>query len=175
MVKRVFIDQFGGPEVMTLTDGPDPHPGPGEVSIRHEAIGVNFIDTYHRSGLYPLPLPSGIGLEAAGTVIEIGDDVDTVKPGDRVGYCSGPIGAYSEIHVVKADRIIPLPPGIRSDVAAASMLKGLTVQYLIRRIHKVKAGETVLFHAAAGGVGLIACQWLKHLGATTIGTVGSDR
>lgn len=175
MVKRVIIDQFGGPEVMTLIDGPEPHPGAGEVSICHEAIGVNFIDTYHRSGLYPLPLPGGIGLEAAGTVVEVGDGVATLKPGDRVGYCSGPIGAYSEIHVIKADHAIPLPSEIESDIAAASMLKGLTVQYLIRRIHEVQAGETVLFHAAAGGVGLIACQWLKHLGATVIGTVGSDR
>lgn len=175
MVKRIIIDQFGGPEVMTLVDGAQPHPEEGEISVRHEAIGVNFIDTYHRSGLYPMPLPSGIGLEAAGTVEKVGDGVDTVKPGDRIGYCSGPIGAYSEIHVIKADRAIPLPAGISSETAAASMLKGLTVQYLIRRIHEVKAGETVLLHAAAGGVGLIACQWLKHLGATVIGSVGSEK
>ncbi|QIE56291.1 quinone oxidoreductase [Pikeienuella piscinae] len=175
MVKRITIDQFGGPEVMKLTEGAEPHPGPGEISIQHEAIGLNFIDTYHRSGLYPLPLPSGIGLEAAGTIVEVGDGVEAMKPGDRVGYCSGPIGAYSEVHAVKADRAIPLPIGISSDTAAASMLKGLTVQYLIRQIYRVKAGETVLFHAAAGGVGLIACQWLKHLGATVIGTVGSDK
>ncbi|WP_340109829.1 quinone oxidoreductase [Pikeienuella sp. HZG-20] len=174
MIKRISIEEFGGPEVMKLVTVDTPRPGTGEIAVQHEAIGLNFIDTYHRSGLYAMPLPSGIGLEAAGTVAEVGDGVTHLSVGDRVGYFSGPIGAYSEVHVVKAERAIKLPENISSATAAASMLKGLTVQYLIRRIYDVKAGETVLFHAIAGGVGLIACQWLKHLGATVIGTVGSE-
>lgn len=175
MVRRVAISEFGGPEVMKIVEGEAPRPGEGEVSITHEVIGLNFIDTYHRSGLYPMPLPTGIGLEAAGVVAEVGPGVTGFKAGDRVGYCSGPIGAYSEVHVVKAERLIKLPDGVESSTAAASMLKGLTVQYLIRQIYRVRAGETVLFHAAAGGVGLIATQWLKHIGATVIGTVGSEQ
>lgn len=173
MGRRIMVEKFGGPEVMVLTEADDPRPDEGQISIRHKAIGVNYIDTYHRTGLYPLPLPTGIGLEAAGTVVEVGANVKGMKAGDRVGYCAGPIGAYSDIHVVNADRALLLPETVGSDTAAACMLKGLTVQYLIRQIHKVKAGETILFHAAAGGVGQIACQWLKHLGATVIGTVGS--
>lgn len=174
MVKRIQISEFGGPDVMSLVEAPDPNPGPDEIVVRHTAIGLNYIDTYHRSGLYPIPLPSGIGLEGAGEVAEAGAEVSDLKPGDRVAYCTGPIGAYSEAHVIKADRAVRLPDHVSDEVAAASMLKGLTVQYLIRQIHRAKAGETVLFHAAAGGVGLIACQWLKHLGATVIGTVGSE-
>lgn len=174
MVKRIQISAFGGPDVMSLVDAPDPKPGADEILVRHTAIGLNYIDTYHRSGLYPIALPSGIGLEAAGEVADVGAAVKDLKTGDRVAYCTGPIGAYADAHVVKADRAVRLPDHVSDEVAAASMLKGLTVQYLIRQIHRVQAGETVLFHAAAGGVGLIACQWLKHLGATIIGTVGSE-
>lgn len=173
-MRKVIIDKFGGPEVLSIREVEQPQPGPDEVAIQHEAIGLNFIDTYHRSGLYPIDLPSGVGLEAAGKIIAAGQNVRTLKVGDRVCYCSGPIGAYADVHVVSADRAVKLPDSIPTDIAAASMLKGLTVQYLIRQIYKVKAGDTVLFHAAAGGVGLIACQWLKHLGATVIGTVSSE-
>lgn len=168
----IRIDATGGPETMQLRGVDVPDPGPGEIRIRHSAIGVNFIDTYHRSGLYPVPLPSGIGLEAAGRVEAIGPDVEGLAEGDRVAYCSGPIGSYSEAHVVKADRAVRLPDAISEDIAAASLLKGLTVQYLIRQIFPVEAGQTVLFHAAAGGVGQIAVQWLKALGATVIATAG---
>lgn len=173
-MRKVVIDKFGGPEAMSIREVDQPQPGSNEIAIRHEAIGLNFIDTYHRSGLYPIPLPSGVGLEGAGVIVAVGQGVETLKVGDRACYCSGPIGAYADVHVVSADRAIKLPESIPSDIAAASMLKGLTVQYLIRQIYKVKAGDTVLFHAAAGGVGLIACQWLKHLGATVIGTVSSE-
>lgn len=174
MTKRIEIASFGGPEQMSLVERTDPAPGPDEILIRHHAVGVNYIDTYHRSGLYPIPLPSGIGLEAAGVIEAVGSEIDSLKVGDRVGYCSGPIGAYSERHVIKASRAIRLPEALSFEDAAASMLKGLTVQYLIRQIYPVSAGETVLFHAAAGGVGLIACQWLAALGVTVIGTVGSE-
>ena len=149
-------------------------PGEGQAKIRHTAIGLNFIDTYHRSGLYPLPLPSGLGLEGAGVVEAVGKGVTQVKAGDRVAYAGGPPGAYSEVRLIPAEKLVKVPKGISDQQAAAMMLKGLTVQYLIRRVYRVQKGETVLFHAAAGGVGLIACQWLKALGATVIGTVGSD-
>src|SRR5262249_17382689 len=135
---------------------------------------VNFIDTYHRSGLYPLPLPTGLGSEAAGVVEAVGPGVTVVKPGERVAYAGGPPGSYAEVRVMSADMLVPIPQGISDPIAPAIMLKGMTAQYLIRRTYPVKAGETVLFHASAGGVGLIACQWLKALGATVIGTVGSD-
>jgi NADPH2:quinone reductase len=149
-------------------------PGPGQARVRHAAIGVNFIDTYHRSGLYPLSLPTGLGNEAAGVVVSVGPGVDTIKPGDRVGSCTGPLGAYSDERIVPADRLIKLPDFVDDRSAAALMLKGLTVQYLLRQTVPLKGGETILFHAAAGGVGLIACQWAKALGVTMIGTVGSD-
>lgn len=149
-------------------------PGAGQARIRHTAIGVNFIDTYHRSGLYPLALPSGLGSEGAGIVESVGPGVDYLRPGDRVAYAGGPPGSYCDARLMPADRLIKVPDGIDDVTAAAMMLKGMTVQYLIRRTHRVEAGETVLWHAAAGGVGLIACQWLKALGATVIGTVGSD-
>jgi NADPH2:quinone reductase len=149
-------------------------PGPGQARVRHTAIGVNFIDTYHRSGLYPLSLPTGLGNEAAGVVVSVGPGVDTIKPGDRVGSCTGPLGAYSDERIVPADRLIKLPDFVDDRSAAALMLKGLTVQYLLRQTVPLKGGETILFHAAAGGVGLIACQWAKALGVTMIGTVGSD-
>jgi len=174
MTKAVRFHKTGGPEVLQLDDVQVGDPGDGQARVKHTAIGLNFIDTYHRSGLYPLPLPSGIGLEAAGVVEAVGNGVTHVKPGDRVGYAGGPPGAYSEVRLVPADRLVKVPGGISDRQVAAMMLKGLTVQYLIRRVYHVERGETVLFHAAAGGVGLIACQWLKALGVTVIGTVGSD-
>jgi NADPH2:quinone reductase len=174
MTKAVRFHMTGGPEVLQVDDVQVGEPGDGQARVKHTAIGLNFIDTYHRSGLYPLPLPSGIGLEAAGVVEAVGKGVTHVKPGDRVGYAGGLPGAYSEVRLVPADRLVKVPGGISDKEVAAMMLKGLTVQYLIRRVYRVERGETVLFHAAAGGVGLIACQWLKALGATVIGTVGSD-
>jgi NADPH2:quinone reductase len=174
MAKAIRFHKTGGPEVLQLDDIQVGDPGEGQAKIRHTAIGLNFIDTYHRSGLYPLPLPSGVGSEGAGVVEAVGKGVTQVKVGDRVAYAGGPPGAYSEVRLYPADRLVKVPKGISDEQAAAMMLKGLTVQYLIRRVYRVQKGETVLFHAAAGGVGLIACQWLKALGATVIGTVGSD-
>jgi NADPH2:quinone reductase len=170
----VRFHKTGGPEVLVYEDVAVGDPGPNQARVRHTAIGVNFIDTYHRSGLYPLPLPSGVGSEAAGVVEAVGPGVTWVKPGDRVGYAGGPPGSYSEARIVPADRLVKVPDGISDQQVAAMMLKGMTTQYLIRRTFKVQPGQTVLFHAAAGGVGLIACQWLKALGVTVIGTVGSD-
>ncbi len=174
MPKAIRIHQTGGPDVLRLEDVEVGEPGEGQARVRHTAIGVNFIDTYHRTGLYPLPLPSGLGMEGAGVVEAVGKGVAHVKKGDRVAYAGGAPGAYSQLRVMPADRLVRLPDGIPDQQAAGAMLKGLTVQYLSRRTYPVKAGETVLVHAAAGGVGLIACQWLKALGATVIGTVGSD-
>jgi len=174
MTKAVRFHKTGGPEVLQVDDVQVGDPGDGQARVKNTAIGLNFIDTYHRSGLYPLPLPSGIGLEAAGLVEAVGKGVTHVKPGDRVGYAGGPPGAYSEVRLIPADRLVKVPGGVSDKEVAAMMLKGLTVQYLIRRVYRVERGETVLFHAAAGGVGLIACQWLKALGVTVIGTVGSD-
>ena len=174
MAKAIRFHKTGGPEVLQLDDVEIGAPGEGQAKIRHTAIGLNFIDTYHRSGLYPLPLPSGLGLEGAGVVEAVGKGVTQVKAGDRVAYAGGPPGAYSEVRLIPAEKLVKVPKGISDEQAAAMMLKGLTVQYLIRRVYRVQKGETVLFHAAAGGVGLIACQWLKALGATVIGTVGSD-
>ena len=171
-VSGIRLQATGDPDVMTSTSWQRPDPGPGEILIHHEAIGVNYIDTYQRSGLYPIPVPGGIGLEAAGIVDAVGTGVTSLAPGDRVAYCSGPPGAYAEAHVVKADRCVKLPDGLASDTIAASLLKGLTVQYLIRRIHRCGPEDTVLFHAAAGGVGQIAVQWLKSLGTTIIATAG---
>jgi len=174
MSRAIRIHKTGGPEAMQLDDVQVGDPGPGEVRIRHTAIGVNFIDTYHRSGLYKLPLPATIGSEGAGVVEAIGPGVTDIKPGDRVAFGGGPIGSYSEVRLIAADRLVPLPPGIPERTAAAIMLKGLTVQYLFRQTHVLKSGDTILFHAAAGGVGTIACQWARALGVTMIGTVGSD-
>lgn len=171
-VSGIRLESAGGPEVMTFTSWECPSPGEGEILVRHSAIGINFIDTYQRSGLYPIPIPGGLGLEGAGTVEAVGAGVTTVSEGDRVAYCSGPPGAYAEAHLVKADRVVKLPDGIEERIAAASLLKGLTVQYLVRQIHKCGPEDTVLFHAAAGGVGQIAMQWLKALGTTVIGTAG---
>jgi NADPH2:quinone reductase len=164
----------GGPEVMQWEEVDVSEPGPGQARVRHTAVGVNYIDTYHRSGLYALPLPSGLGNEAAGVVEAVGADVDWIKPGDRVASCTGPLGAYSTARIVPADRLVKLPDGIDDRTAAAIMLKGLTAQYLLRQTYRLQGGETILFHAAAGGVGSIACQWASALGVTVIGTVGSD-
>jgi len=174
MPKAIRIYQTGGPEVLKLEEMPVGEPAAGQVRIRHTAIGVNFIDTYHRSGLYPIPLPGGLGSEGAGVVEAVGPGMTHIQIGDRVAYAGGPPGSYSEMRLVPADRLVKIPDGISDRQAAAMMLKGMTVQYLIRRTYKVEPGETVLWHAAAGGVGLIACQWLKALGVTIIGTVGSD-
>jgi NADPH2:quinone reductase len=152
-----------------------PPPGPGQVRVKHTAIGVNFIDTYHRTGLYPLPLPSGLGSEAAGAVEALGEGVTGFKVGERVGYAGGAIGSYAEAGNVPQDKLVHLPDAISDEVAAAILLKGMTAQYLLRRIHPVKAGETIVFHAAAGGVGQIGVQWAKHLGATVIGTTTSPQ
>lgn len=172
-MKAIRIQTTGGPEVMEFSDVELPPPRERQVRIRHTAIGINFIDTYHRKGLYPVPLPSGLGMEAAGTVIAKGAAVTHLKEGDRVGYCSGPIGAYAQEANVAADRVVAIPESIPDEIAAAVLLKGMTAQYLLKRTFPVQKGMTILFHAAAGGVGQIACQWAKHLGATVIGTVGS--
>jgi len=171
-VKAIRIHETGGPEVMRFETVDLADPGPGMVRVRHGAIGINFIDTYHRTGLYPLPLPAGIGLEAAGTVEAVAPDVTSLKAGDRVAYSGWP-GAYSEANNVPASRLVKLPDGVSEEDAAALMLKGMTVQYLFRQTYPLDAGQTILFHAAAGGVGLIACQWAKALGVTMIGTAGS--
>jgi NADPH:quinone reductase len=173
-MKAIRFSKPGGPEVLSLQNVTLPEPGSGQVRVLHTVIGVNFIDTYQRSGLYPVALPSGLGLEAAGVISAIGDGVTGFEKGDRVAYCTGPIGAYAEANIVPADRVVKLPNGISDETAAASLLKGMTAQYLLKRTHAVKSGQTILFHAAAGGVGLIAGQWAKHLGAIVIGTVGSD-
>ncbi len=174
MPKAIRIHKHGGPEVLQYEDVTAGDPGPGQARIRQTAIGLNFIDTYHRSGLYQLQMPSGIGLEGAGVVEAVGPGVTWVKAGDRVAYAGGPPGAYAEVRLIPADRLVKVPEGISDQTAAAMMLKGLTTQYLIRSTYKVQPGQTVVFHAAAGGVGLIACQWLKALGVSVIGTVGSD-
>ena len=174
MPKAIRIHQTGGPEVLKWEDVELGRPGPGEALIRQTAVGLNFIDTYHRTGLYPLPLPAVLGMEGAGMVEEVGAGVTEVKPGDRVAY-AGVLGAYTERRLIAADRLVPLPDGVSDIQAAAMMLKGMTAEYLLLRTHRVQRGETILVHAAAGGVGLIMCQWAKHLGATVIGTVGSDQ
>jgi len=172
-VKAVRIHQTGGPEVLQYEDVELPPPAADQVRVRHTAIGVNFIDTYHRAGLYTLPMPAVLGSEAAGVVERIGDNVSTLRVGDRVGYCMVR-GAYAEEANIPAWAAVKLPPQISDETAAAALLKGLTARYLLKATYKVKAGETILLHAAAGGVGLIAAQWAKHLGATVIGTVGSQ-
>jgi NADPH:quinone reductase len=174
MPQAIRIHAIGGPEVLVLEEVAVGAPGPGEARVRHTAIGLNYIDTYHRSGQYKLALPSGIGLEAAGVVEAVGTGVDYLKVGDRVAYCGGGPGSYSTERVMPADRLVPIPAGIADETAATLMLKGLTVQYLFRQTFPLHGGETILFHAAAGGVGLIACQWARALGVTMIGTVGSD-
>jgi NADPH:quinone reductase len=175
MTRVVRIHRPGGPEELRLDDVPLGEPGAGEALVRHTAIGVNYIDVYHRTGLYPLPtLPHALGVEAAGVVEALGPGVEEVKLGQRIAYVTSLPGSYAEARVVKADRLVALPDAISDEAAAAMMLKGMTVEFLVRRAYPVKAGQTVLLHAAAGGVGLIASQWLRDLGVTVIGTVGSD-
>jgi NADPH2:quinone reductase len=175
MTRAIRIAKTGGAEVLSFEDVSLKPPGEGEVRVRHTAIGVNFIDIYHRTGLYKLPLPSGLGLEAAGVVESVGAGVTRFRTGDRIAYASGPVGAYSEANNVVANRAVKIPDGVSDELAASLLLKGLTAHYLLRRTHKVVAGETILFHAAVGGVGSIAVQWARHLGATVIGTVGNER
>lgn len=175
MTKAVRIHQHGGPEVLTYEDVDVGAPAPGQARLRQTAIGLNYIDVYHRTGLYPTgPLPAVVGLEAAGVVEAVGDGVTDVRAGDRVAYANPPMGAYAADRLMPADRLVRLPDGIGDQQAAAMMLKGMTAHYLLRRTYRLQAGDAVLVHAAAGGVGLIVCQWAKHLGATVIGTVGSD-
>jgi NADPH2:quinone reductase len=175
MNHAIRIHEHGGPEAMKWEEIPTPSPGPGEALVRHAAVGLNYIDVYFRTGLYKPPsLPCVIGMEGAGTVEAVGEGVTVVAPGDRVAYATAPIGAYAEARTIKADRLVKLPDDISFEQAAAMMLQGMTAEYLLRRTFPVKPGQTILIHAAAGGVGLIMCQWAKHLGATVIGTVGSD-
>jgi NADPH:quinone reductase len=172
-MRAVRLHATAGPEALRLEQVPEPTPGPGEILVRHEAVGLNFIDIYQRTGLYPIPLPSTLGLEAAGMVEAVGDGVTRFAPGDRVAYCNS-LGAYADANVLKADRAVRLPVAISPDIAAAALLKGLTAECLVRRLWPVSAGDTVLVQAAAGGVGLILCQWLAALGVTVIGCVGSE-
>ena len=174
MTHAIRIERQGGPEVLQWQQVELGAPGAGEVLVRHGAVGVNFIDIYHRSGLYPLQLPSGLGLEGAGTVEAVGTGVTRFRVGDRVAYCSGPVGAYAEARVVPEKVLVALPDAIAFDTAASMMLKGLTAQFLLRRTRPLAAGDVALFHAAAGGVGLIAGQWARALGVKLIGTAGSD-
>lgn len=173
MSKAIRIYQNGGPEVLQWENVTLAAPAAGEVHLRQTAVGLNYIDVYHRTGLYPVDLPATPGLEAAGEVISVGEGVTDVQPGDRVAYCGGPVGAYATERLIPAHRLVKLPTDISDQQAAAMMLQGMTAQYLLRRTFNVKKGDTILFHAAAGGVGLIACQWARHLGARVIGTVGS--
>lgn len=174
MTKAIRIKETGAPDVMEYIDVDLPAPGTGEVLVRHMACGLNFIDVYFRTGLYPQPLPGSLGMEGAGVIEAVGGNVTHVKVGDRVAYAGRPLGAYAEARVMPADILVKLPESISFETAAAMMLQGLTVQYLFRRTFRLQGGETILFHAAAGGVGLIACQWARALGVTMIGTVGSD-
>lgn len=169
----IRIHAPGGPGVLKYEEIADPVPAAGEVLIRHTAIGLNFIDVYHRTGLYPVPTPFTPGMEAAGIIEAVGQDVQGLNKGDRVAYATGPLGAYVQYRVMPATRVVKIPDGV-SDEQAATILKGMTAEYLLHRTYKVQKGDTILFHAAAGGVGLIACQWAKHMGATVIGTVGSE-
>ncbi len=173
MAKAIRFEQTGGPEVMKYVDVEVGPPGPGEVQVRHHAVGLNFIDVYFRTGTYPTPLPASMGTEGAGVITAVGAGVTGLKVGDRVAYAGGPHGSYSELRNMPAHPVVKLPASISYETGAAMMLKGMTVQYLFRRTYKLQKGQTILFHAAAGGVGLIAMQWAKALGVTVIGTVGS--
>lgn len=173
MTKAIRVYEHGGPEVMKWEDVDVGAPAEGEVRVKHTAVGLNYIDVYFRVGLYPAPLPHGIGLEAAGVIEEIGPGVAGLSVGDRVAYACPPVGSYAEARVMPAAGLIKIPDNIDDSTAAAMMLQGMTTEYLLQRTYKVKPGDTILFHAAAGGVGLLACQWAKHIGATVIGTVGS--
>lgn len=173
-IQRIRFNQTGGPEVLFLEQASLADPDPGEVLLQQRAVGVNFIDTYHRSGLYPVALNSGLGLEAAGVVQAVGAGVSEFKPGDRVAYAGGALGAYADFRLLPVERLVPVPDGVSDEAAGSTLLRGMTAEYLLRRTFRVEAGMTVLIHAAAGGVGQIACQWAKALGATVIGTVGSQ-
>ena len=174
MARAIRFRECGGPEVLRLETIDVGDPGPGQARVRHTFIAVNFIDIYFRTGRYPLPLPHGLGSDAVGIVEAVGAGVADIAPGDRVGYLLGPQGAYSDVRVLPADVLIPLPDGISDRTASSLMMKGMTAQYLFRQVYPLKSGETILYHAAAGGVGLIACQWARALGVTMIGVVGSD-
>ena len=175
MPKAIRVHRTGGPDAMRWEDVEVGAPGPGEIRIRHEAVGLNYIDVYFRTGLYPAPsLPFSPGMEGAGVVEAVGEGVESLAVGDRIAYAAPPVGSYCEERLMPAEKVVKTPAEIESRQAAAMMLQGMTVEYLLRRTYAVRAGDTILFHAAAGGVGLIACQWAKHLGATVIGTVGSD-
>ena len=174
MSHAIRINDTGGPDVLRWEEIEVPAPQPNEATVRHHAVGLNFIDIYFRSGLYPTPLPSGLGFEGAGVVTAVGNAVTDLKPGDRIAYAGGPIGAYADVRNIPSDRLVKLPDSLSFETGAAMMLQGLTAQYLLRRTYRVQPGDTILIHAAAGGVGLIVCQWAKALGATVIGTVGSD-
>ncbi len=175
MTKAIQIDEPGPPSAMKWREVPLGKPEAGDVLVRHGAVGLNYIDVYHRSGLYPLPMPQTLGMEAAGTIEATGSGVKDLKPGDRVAYATAPLGAYSESRLIPADRVIKIPKEIDDETAAAMMLQGMTAQYLLRETYKVEKDDTILIHAAAGGVGLIVCQWAKLLGATVIGTVGTKQ
>ncbi len=174
MPKAIRFYETGGPEVLKLESVEVGEPGPGQARVRHNAIAVNFIDAYFRTGRYPTPLPSGLGSDAVGVVEAVGPGVTDIREGDRVGYLLGPQGAYSEVRVMPAEVLIKLPDGISDRTASTIMMKGMTAQYLFRQVYPLKGGETILYHAAAGGVGLIACQWARAIGVTMIGTVSSD-
>jgi NADPH2:quinone reductase len=174
MAKAIRLHQTGGPEVLELEQVEVGDPGPGQARVRHTYVAVNFIDIYFRTGRYPLPLPNGLGSDAVGVVEAVGEGVTDVKPGDRVGYLLGPQGAYSDVRVMPADVLIPLPDGVSDRTASALMMKGMTAQYLFRQVYPLQGGETILYHAAAGGVGLVACQWAKAIGVTMIGTVSTE-
>ncbi|PHQ66720.1 MAG: quinone oxidoreductase, partial [Sneathiella sp.] len=174
MVKAIRIHETGGPEVMKWEEVELGSPGSGEARVRHTAVGLNYIDVYFRTGLYPAPLPTGLGMEGAGVIEELGPDTDGFKVGERVAYAGRPTGAYAEERIMPVEGLIILPDSIDDQTAAAMMLQGMTTEYLLQRTYQVKKGDTILFHAAAGGVGLFACQWAKHIGATMIGTVGTD-
>ncbi|MCB1741114.1 MAG: quinone oxidoreductase [Gammaproteobacteria bacterium] len=174
MAKMIRFYEIGGPEVLKIETAEIGDPGPGEARVRHHFVAVNFIDVYFRTGQYPLPLPNGLGSDAVGVVEAIGPGVTDVQVGDRVGYLLGPQGAYADVRVMPADVLIPLPDGVSDRTASALMMKGMTAQYLFRQVYPLKGGETILYHAAAGGVGLVACQWARALGVTMIGTVSSD-
>ena len=175
MSKAIRIHAHGGPEVMQWEDVPTPEPGPAEALVHHTAVGLNYIDVYFRNGLYKVPsFPATLGMEAAGVVRAVGTEVRGIAVGDRVAYATGPIGAYATDRVISADRLVRVPEGVEDATAAAMMLQGMTAQYLLRTTHRVTGGETILVHAAAGGVGLILCQWAKHLGAEVIGVVSTE-
>lgn len=175
MTYAIRMHANGGPEVMKWEQVPTPQPGPNEALVHHEAVGLNYIDVYFRTGLYKAPLPATPGMEGAGTVVSVGEEVRDLSPGDRVAYAGGPIGAYATERVIGADRLVKLPAAIDFKTGAAMMLQGMTAQYLLRRTFKVEKGQTILVHAAAGGVGLILCQWASHLGATVIGVVSTEQ